>query len=774
MRSGPLFRRELDKSIDFDAVLNQIAAYASFSCSKNTILQAMPQEDLPAVRRQLNLAREAMTFLQAGNSLSAGGITDISSLVKQAEKGVSLLPQELLQISFFLSACQAARNAFQEESAPLLAEIAGTIDPCRELSRAIDEAVDLSGSLREDASPALKRISRQLTAAKADLANKARNFIKHNSDRLMDITTSVIGGRLCVLAKASDKYAFSGMVHGSSQSGQAYYVEPGVLVEANNEIQTLNLEKEEEKKRICRELSRRVRHHALALTSSLESLTVLDTAMAKGAWALEKDGSVPVLSADDRSLKIEHAIHPLLEKETAVPNTYILKNGQTCLMISGPNMGGKTVTLKTIGLFVTLAQSGFPVSAHSARLPFFANLWFVIGDNQSIENSLSTFSSHISALAKASDSADARTFALLDEMGNGTDPLEGASLAQAILEDLVDKHAMVITSTHFSSMKAYGKSDPRILVSSMEFDPVTLKPSYKYLPGISGSSYAFSIAAQYGLDPDILARAAQLKADSESSVQKQLERLEKLQQETQSEKDRFQSMIREAHAMQKKADEDRAKWEKKKNRFNEEYDEKLAAMLAKKESEADDILKELRSAGTEKLHEQIAQKRKLTELEEKRSPEPEKKYSDTVFVKGDYVHIDLMNAHGEVLSANKNKATVLVNGKKIRVSTDSLRLMKRPKPEPVSHKSHERSFAPFPLELNIVGMHVDEGIQALDHYLDQAVYHRVKNVRIIHGMGTGALRKAVWEDLKKQSSVSKYQAGGPGDGGLGATLVELK
>lgn len=774
MRSGPLFRRELDKSIDFDAVLNQIAAYASFSCSKNTILQAMPQEDLPAVRRQLNLAREAMTFLQAGNSLSAGGITDISPLVKQAEKGVSLLPQELLQISFFLSACQAARKAFQEESVPLLAEIAGTIDPCRELSRAIDEAVDLSGSLREDASPALKRISRQLTAARADLANKARNFIKHNSDRLMDTTTSVIGGRLCVLARASDKYAFSGMVHGSSQSGQAYYVEPGVLVEANNEIQTLNLEKEEEKKRICRELSRRVRHHALALTSSLESLTVLDTAMAKGAWALEKDGSVPVLSADDRSLKIEHAVHPLLEKATAVPNTYVLKNGQTCLMISGPNMGGKTVTLKTIGLFVTLAQSGFPVSAHSARLPFFTNLWFVIGDNQSIENSLSTFSSHISALAKASDSADGRTFALLDEMGNGTDPLEGASLAQAILEDLVDKHAMVITSTHFSSMKAYGKSDPRILVSSMEFDPVTLKPSYKYLPGISGSSYAFSIAAEYGLDPDILARAAQLKADSESSVQKQLERLEKLQQETQSEKDRFQSMIREAHAMQKKADEDRERWEKKKNRFNEEYDEKLAAMLAKKESEADAILKELRSAGTEKLHEQIAQKRKLTELEEKRSPEPEKKYSDTVFVKGDYVHIDLMNAHGEVLSANKNKATVLVNGKKIRVSTDSLRLMKRPKPEPVSHKSHERSFAPFPLELNIVGMHVDEGIQALDHYLDQAVYHRVKNVRIIHGMGTGALRKAVWEDLKKQSSVSKYQAGGPGDGGLGATLVELK
>lgn len=774
MRSGPLFRRELDKSIDFDAVLNQIAAYASFSCSKNTILQAMPQEDLPAVRRQLNLAREAMTFLQAGNSLSAGGITDISPLVKQAEKGVSLLPQELLQISFFLSACQAARKAFQEESVPLLAEIAGTIDPCRELSRAIDEAVDLSGSLREDASPALKRISRQLTAARADLANKARNFIKHNSDRLMDTTTSVIGGRLCVLARASDKYAFSGMVHGSSQSGQAYYVEPGVLVEANNEIQTLNLEKEEEKKRICRELSRRVRHHALALTSSLESLTVLDTAMAKGAWALEKDGSVPVLSADDRSLKIEHAVHPLLEKATAVPNTYVLKNGQTCLMISGPNMGGKTVTLKTIGLFVTLAQSGFPVSAHSARLPFFTNLWFVIGDNQSIENSLSTFSSHISALAKASDSADGRTFALLDEMGNGTDPLEGASLAQAILEDLVDKHAMVITSTHFSSMKAYGKSDPRILVSSMEFDPVTLKPSYKYLPGISGSSYAFSIAAEYGLDPDILARAAQLKADSESSVQKQLERLEKLQQETQSEKDRFQSMIREAHAMQKKADEDRERWEKKKNRFNEEYDEKLAAMLAKKESEADAILKELRSAGTEKLHEQIAQKRKLTELEEKRSPEPEKKYSDTVFVKGDYVHIDLMNAHGEVLSANKNKATVLVNGKKVRVSTDSLRLMKRPKPEPVSHKSHERSFAPFPLELNIVGMHVDEGIQALDHYLDQAVYHRVKNVRIIHGMGTGALRKAVWEDLKKQSSVSKYQAGGPGDGGLGATLVELK
>lgn len=774
MRSGPYFRRELNKSIDFDTVLTQIAAFASFSCSKNNILNAMPADNLPSIRHDLSLAREAMAFLQGGNSMSVGGITDISSLVTQASKGVTLLPSELLQISFFLAACQSARNAFQSETTPLLAEIAGTIDPCKDLSRAIDEAIDLSGNLKDDASPELKRINRRLVAARADLSAKAKNFIRHNTDRLMDTTTSMIGGRMCVLAKASDKYAFSGMVHGSSQSGQAFYVEPGALVEANNEIQTLNLEKEEEKKRICRELSRRVKNNARALDSSLESLTVLDTAMAKGGWALANDGCVPSLSESDRTLRIEHAVHPLLDRKTAVPNTYSLKSSQNCLMISGPNMGGKTVTLKTIGLFVTLAQSGFPVSAHSARLPFFHNLWFVIGDNQSIENSLSTFSSHISALAEASRSADAMTFALLDEMGNGTDPLEGASLAQAILEDLVDKKATIITSTHFSSMKAYGKSDPRILVSSMEFDPETLKPSYKYLPGISGSSYAFSIAAQYNLSNDILARARQLKADSESSVQKQLEHLEKLQQETQSEKDRFQAMIREAHAMQKKADEDKVKWEKKKNQLNSEYDSRLSEMLAKKEAEADAILKELRTSGAGKLHEQIAQKRKLTELEETRGPVKEKQYSDQVFVKGDYVHIDVMNAHGEVLDATKKKATVLVNGKKIRVSTDNLRLMKRPKPEPVSHKTHERSFAPFPLELNIVGMHIDEGIAALDHYLDQAVYHNVKNVRIIHGMGTGALRKAVWEDLKKQSIVSKYQSGGPGDGGLGATLVELK
>ena len=253
--------------------------------------------------------------------MSAGGITDISSLVAQAVKGVTLLPSELLQISFFLGACQNARNAFENENTPLLREIARTIDPCKDLNRAIDEAIDLSGNLKDDASPELKRINRRLAAARADLSAKSKNFIRHNADRLMDTTTSMIGGRMCVLAKAADKYAFSGMVHGSSPSGQAFYVEPGVLVEANNEIQTLNLEKEEEKKRICRELSRKVKNNSRALDSSLESLTVLDMAVAKGAWALAHDGCVPSISEQDRALRIEHAVHPLLDKSTAVPNT---------------------------------------------------------------------------------------------------------------------------------------------------------------------------------------------------------------------------------------------------------------------------------------------------------------------------------------------------------------------------------------------------------------------------------------------------------------------
>lgn len=775
MRKDQEFRQELENALDFDTVLTQIASFASFSRSAEKILNAMPEDNLPAIRYALSLAEEGLAFERSGSVLSIGGIQDVTAEVAQAEKGMTLAPADLLAVASFLAACRTVSAAFDPEQYPQLADVAGTIDICSHLFDEIGKCIDLSGSVKEDATSRLRALHQQQLRLKADLGNAGRQFLKKNASSLMENMTTTIGGRLCVLIKASDKNKFGGMIHGSSQSGQAFYVEPNSFVDLNNEIQAAAAEIEEEKKRICRELSQAVKRKASALYADLDSLELIDTALAKGRWAAAKDGTIPILHTHSHDLRLEHAVHPLLDMQTAVPNTYTLQGQQRALMISGPNMGGKTVTLKTIGLFTALAQAGFPVSAHRAVLPFYEQMFFDIGDNQSIQNNLSTFSSHVKHLTSITDAASSRTFVLLDEAGNGTDPLEGASLAQAVLEYLVSQDATVITSTHYDSLKAYGKSDPRILVSSVEFDPVTLKPTYRYLPGVSGASYAFAIASQFSMKPEILERADALKKENESEVQRQLEHLEHLQADVQAQKDRFSSLVADAHALQKETQQEKEKWDRRKAALDADYETRLDAMLEEHRKEAREILADMRKANGP-YHEQIARMRRFDEMEPEIRRIKEAAPSSRPLQVGNYVHVEVLNNHGEIVELKKKKAVVSINGKKITVGTDQLTLITKPKPQKAQRTRHkERTFEAFPMELNLIGMRVEEALSALDHYLDQAVVHRIKNVRIIHGVGTGALRSAVWKDLaSRKNMIRSYASGGPGEGGLGATVVELK
>lgn len=763
------------KAVDFPAVLEQFAARAYSPKTARKIRSAGPKQDLHEVRRDLALAQEAIGFLQNGQEVSLGGFGEIDKAVQAAEKGQTLLPNELLEISFFLAACQAAHQAFDPEKQPLLSEIASTISVLKPLASRIDACVDLSGQIRNDATPALVRLDHSLIQARADLAATARRFIKAHGSSLMDSVSVSSGSRTCVLVKAADKYKFGGMVHALSQSGAACYLEPDVLVPLNNKVAELQMDIEEEKKRICRELSGLVRQNASALLSNDESLEILDLALAKASWSLAHDGSVPVLQTGSHAIRLEHAVHPLLDAKKAVANNYHLPADKACLMITGSNMGGKTVTLKTIGLFALLAQSGFPVSAHFASLPVYNQFFFDIGDEQSIENNLSTFSAHAKKLGRITNKADDKTFVLLDEIGNGTDPAEGAALAQAVLEELIARGTTILTSTHYSQVKTFGKTSPDVLVGSVEFDPKTLRPTYRFLEGVSGASYAFYIAGQFGLSHALLERAEAIKKENATENARQLEILEKQQADVQKQKDRFDKLVANAHDLQRKAEHDKTKYEEMKQRLDSEYEQKLEDMLFEKKEEARKIIRDLKKSTSRLSHEQIEQMGKLNTLypdEQSEKPASEEKHE---FKAGDYVRIAALNNHGEIQQIKKNKAVVLVNGRKVNISVDQLTPMKKPKSEgPVRSKRPERSFKAFPMELNLIGMHVEEAISTLDHYLDQAVYHRVKNVRIIHGMGTGALRNAVWQDLKKHPQVKGVAAGGPGEGGLGATLVELK
>ncbi|MCF0106088.1 MAG: Smr/MutS family protein [Holdemanella sp.] len=772
-RNEETFRNELNHAIDFDRVLEQIASFASFSLSKEKIVSAIPYFDRLEIQRELEYVQEGMELVRLQCDIPMGGCTDVSMPVKKAVKKMTLSPKELLDVLSFLICVRQVKSALEKTETILLKDLGASMDIPSMLIKQIQSQIDMTGSVKDDATETLRKKHKALTETRLHLNDIARNFLKRNKNMLMENMTTTIQGRLSVLVRVQDKNAFGGMIHGQSQSGQAFYVEPQAFVEANNQIQLLQVEIEEEKHRICKELSLKVASNEVAILSDLETITILDVAMTKARWAYRYDGCIPTLQTRDHSFRLEYARHPLLDEKKVVANTYILKSNEACLMISGPNMGGKTVTLKTIGLFVALSHAGFPVLCHRAILPFYKSIWFDIGDNQSIEENLSTFSSHISSIAGICRNCDEHAFVLLDEIGNGTDPLEGASLATAILEYLIDKKCTIVTSTHYNQVKTFGKTNPNVLVSSVEFDANTLKPTYRYIPGVSGASYAFSIAKEYELNDDILEKAIQYKNENEQNIEKELQRLEVLQTQVYKEKERFNALIEKAHTIQKDAEKEKEKWELKNKELQEEYEQQLKNMLEEKEAEAKEIIQELKSKNVVKPHEQSEALHQIHSMQKETIKE--EKESNYILKAGDYVQIEDLQTHGEILEIKKKEATILANGMKMKIKLNRLKPIAKPNVQKTVQKKHiDRVFARFPLEINLIGMRVEEGLDALNNYLDQAVYHKVKQVRVIHGVGTGALRAAIWKDLDRHPMVSAKMAASPGEGGLGATIVLLK
>lgn len=763
-------RNQLDQAMDWNRVLEQISQYASFSCSKEEIRQAMPQTEMALIRQQLSMAQECMELDRQGSLLDFSGCTDIQDYVTQAQKQSPLEPKELLDVANFLAACRNIRQFFEDQKESPCGQLAETIDDCARLRNNIFDAVDATGDIKDNASSTLKHAIKQLGAAKQKVSNRAASFIKSHSSQLMESVSTSVQGRVCVLVKAQYKNQFGGLIHGQSQSGLAFYVEPNAFVDDNNAVQSARLEIEEEKARICRRLSKEVGDQAEILLSDLDTMTQLDVAWAKGKWAARKDGCIPLIQTQDRSFLFEQARHPLLDEKTVIANTYECKDDCRCVMLSGPNMGGKTVTLKTVGLFVLLAASGFPVLAHRAKLPVFTSWYFDIGDQQSIENNLSTFSSHIANISSICQQADEYSFVLLDEPGNGTDPAEGACLAQAILEYLIDKGCTVLTSTHYQAVKTFAKTHPQILVSSMEFDQETLKPTYRYLPGVSGASYAFDVAKLYDLDASVLERAALLKEENMQDVDKKMEELESLQFEVIQEKERFDALIQDAHRIQKEAVQAKEKAEKEKEELDTQYREELDAYLSEKKEQAKEIIRDLRQSGQQKVHQQIEKMHQLEDIQEPR----QEKESQYTFHVGDYVFIDSMNQYGEITDLRKKKAQVSVGAMSVQVNTNQLSPAQKPKPKMRTQSVQTHTRTRVPMELNVIGYRVEEGVSAVQDYIDQAVAHHMSQVRIIHGVGTGALRSAIWNELKHHGQVDSYQSGGEGEGGLGATIVKLK
>lgn len=762
--------------LELHVVKQQIARHASFSLGKQRILDLTPRFEELWVKRELQRVKEAYQLVVRYGNIPFQGVHDIAQSVEDALKDRTLNEQELFYIADGIRATQRIVKYFKssEIETPSITELITSFSDYRSIAEDIERCISAAYEVMDQASTHLKGIRKSIRICEQDISKEAQRFIAGHASILMDSITTMRNDRICVLVKISEKNSVDGFIHGESASGQTAYIEPRSLLVLNNKLQSLKSQEKEEITRILFELSQQVKGIGYGLMGNLDTFTLLDCIFAKALWMKKVDGCVAEIDTQEDHLYFKEASHPLIDEQKVVSNTYQIKRPHHCLLITGSNTGGKTVTLKTIGLFVTMTMCGFALSAKEAIVPMYEDVFVDIGDDQSIQESLSTFSSHLSKLSYISKHATAKSLILLDELGSGTDPREGEPLAIAILEDLRKSNAMVIATTHYSALKSYGANNDDILLSSVEFDMEEMRPTYRYIEGISGQSNAFEIARRYGLKESVVEEARRLKEKERSMSDVALEKLETAALENHELKVKLEYRLQDVRALQESLAKEKAEFAHQKDAMLQKVKEDAIKQLEDTKEEASKVLEKLKELKED------AKPHEITELHSKMNAltlEDEEVEENIVesFEVGDYVKLKKLNYYGEILSINKEKVCVFANSMKMNTSIQDITHAQRTKQDKKKQKGYmKRGSISFSMECNVIGMRVAEALPVIDKYLDNAILAKVYQVRIIHGMGTGALRKGVHDFLKHHQRVDSYVMGGQGEGGLGATVVTLK
>jgi DNA mismatch repair protein MutS2 len=789
-------KKHLD-TLEFPQILARLAQHATFSAGTDLALKLEPTRFPVEVRQRLKETGEARHLLDAHGGLALGGVHDVRPLAQNATRGAVLQPADLLDIQGTVRAGGRARRTLLrlQREVPLLADIAARIEPCEVLRDEIGRCISEQGEVVDHASPKLSRIRRELRTAHDRLQEKLNRIIASPkyAPHLQEALITQRSGRYVVPVKADSRGHVPGIVHDTSASGATYFIEPLSIVDLGNRWRELQLEEEKEVERILAELSAQVADLADELAWTVEALAELDLALAKARYANVLDATKPAVTSLKGRLTEQHpgttldliqARHPLLDPERVVPIDVCLGDDYFVLVITGPNTGGKTVTLKTVGLMVAMAQSGLhlPVAEGSA-LSVFEGIYADIGDEQSIEQSLSTFSSHLTNIVDILERADERCLVLLDELGSGTDPVEGSALARAMLSHLLARRITTLVATHYSELKAFAHTTPGVENASAEFDLETLSPTYKLQIGLPGRSNAFAIAQRLGLTPEIVQAAQALVSPDELQTDSLLAEIQQAHQQAIAARDAAQLAQRQMS----------------------EQERQLAARLAGIDAERSAILGEARTEARRELAEVrkelqalrleladtqqqsslgekwLAEARaRLAEQEEAVAPPPppaptpvdarlpgEITVGDTVWVAG-------LGTTGRVSALDDDSAEVQVGNFGVRVQRDSLERRAHREPAEQEPATVAVSFHPSPgVELDLRGQRVDEILPRLDKYLDDAFLAGLPYVRIIHGKGTGTLRQAVRQRLHEHALVNSQRPGEQGEGGQGVTIAYL-
>ena len=782
--------------LEFDKIISLLEEEAGSFRGRQLCHRLKPMTNLEKINTFQEQTAAAFTRIVRKGRISFGDAAPVEESMKRLEIGGALSISELLRICRLLANTARVksygRRDTQEDSADCLDAYFDQLEPLTPLTSEIERCIISEDEISDDASSTLKHIRRSIGSIN-DKVHSTLSGLVNGSLRtyLQDPIITMRGDRYCIPVKAEYRGQVQGLIHDQSSTGSTLFIEPMAVVKLNNDLKELYAKEQEEIQAILARLSEEAAQYIEEIRADYRALTDLDFIFARGALALSMRGSRPVFNEEGR-IRIREGRHPLLDQKSVVPITVSLGEDFTLLIITGPNTGGKTVSLKTVGLFTLMGQAGLHIPAGDrSELAVFHQVYADIGDEQSIEQSLSTFSSHMTNIVSFLKKVDERSLVLFDELGAGTDPTEGAALAIAILSHLHKRNIRTMATTHYSELKVYALSTPGVENACCEFDVESLRPTYRLLIGIPGKSNAFAISSKLGLPDYIIDDAKQRLSEQDVSFEDLLSDLETSRRTIEKEREEIAAYRREAESLKEQAAQRQAKLDEQRDRIIREANEKANAILREAKEVADETIRNFHKFGKENIsaaemekeRERLRKKIKDTSSASSLgSQKPKKTHKPSDFKLGESVKVLSMNLTGTVSSLPDSRGNVTVQMGILRsqVNISDLEIIEEPSPYTAKKFSRTskgkiamgKSLSVSP-EINLLGRTVDEAVSELDKYLDDALLSHLNTVRVVHGKGTGALRKGIHEYLRRQKHVKSYRLAEFGEGDAGVTIVEL-
>lgn len=785
------------KTLEYYKIIDMLEAFATSSIGKNKCRQLRPLDNLTEIETMQQETADALSRIYQKGSLSFSGVKDVRGSLKRLEIGSTLGIGELLAIRSLLENASRAkaysRRETENEHTDSLDNMFELIEPLSPLAAEIGRCILSEDEISDDASTGLRQVRRSMKLTNDKIHTQLSSFVSGNSRTyLQDAVVTMRNGRYCIPVKAEYKSQVPGMIHDQSSTGSTIFVEPMTIVRLNNEMRELEIQEQKEIEMILSNLSQLAAENLDAIFDDVKLLSELDFIFARAQLAKSQNATEPRFNRD-RIIDIKKARHPLIDKHKVVPIDIRIGETFDLLIVTGPNTGGKTVSLKTVGLLTLMGQSGLHIPAFdNSRLSVFREVYADIGDEQSIEQSLSTFSSHMTNVVRFMETADSDSLVLFDELGAGTDPTEGAALAIAILSTLHDRGIRAMATTHYSELKVYALSTPGVENASCEFDVETLRPTYRLLIGVPGKSNAFAISQKLGLPLSIIERAKEQISQEDETFEDVLSNLEESRKTIESEREELASYKEEIKTLKEQLEEKQDKLDQRKERIIAEANEEAHRILREAKDYADQTMRIFNKAGKDSMSAKELEKhrsdlrKKMDKAGKKVALKTPQKQKSTLRPQdlslGDSVKVMSLNVKGTVSSKPDSKGMLFVQMGILRskVHISDLQLID----EPVitgpaltrtgAGKIKMNKSASVRTEINLLGKTVDEAVSELDKYLDDAYLAHLSSVRIVHGKGTGALRKGVHNYLKRLKYVQDFHLAEFGEGDAGVTIVEFK